>query len=66
MNDKLERMCEEAVVAYFKVPFWHLLRGTEKNHENLGQDSCALVKIHAEHLQNTSLKHYHLSDPARF
>jgi hypothetical protein len=38
VNDKLKRMWKE-IVAYFKVLSQHLPGGTEKNHENLNQDS---------------------------
>jgi hypothetical protein len=34
MNDKLERMWEEAVMVYFKELTQHSLGGTEENHEN--------------------------------
>jgi hypothetical protein len=34
MNDGLERMWKEAVVAYFKVLSRHLPGGTEESHEN--------------------------------
>jgi hypothetical protein len=34
MNNELERIWQEAVVAYFKVLSWNLPRETEKNREN--------------------------------
>jgi hypothetical protein len=34
-----ERIGTEAVVAYFKVLFWHSLSGTEENHETFCQTS---------------------------
>jgi hypothetical protein len=39
MNDKLKRMQKEAVVAIFKLLFWHLREWSEENHESLWQDS---------------------------
>jgi hypothetical protein len=33
MNDELERMWKEMVMALFKVLSWHLLGETEKNYE---------------------------------
>jgi hypothetical protein len=33
MNNELERMWKEVVVASFKVLAWHLHEGTEENHE---------------------------------
>jgi hypothetical protein len=33
MNNELETMWKEAVMAAFKVISWHLPRGTEENHE---------------------------------
>jgi hypothetical protein len=39
LNDELERMWKEAVIAYFKViSLQHLPRGTKENHES-PQDS---------------------------
>jgi hypothetical protein len=32
MNDELENMWEEAVMAFFKVAPRHIFGGTEKNH----------------------------------
>jgi len=34
VNDELERMCKEAVVAKFEVLSRHLPGGTKGNHEN--------------------------------
>jgi hypothetical protein len=39
VSDELERFWKDAVVAKFKVPSRYSPRGTEKNHENLRQDS---------------------------
>jgi hypothetical protein len=39
MNDELERMWKEAVVAYSKLPSWHFLGETGENEENHNQDS---------------------------
>jgi hypothetical protein len=39
MNDKLERVWKEAVVAYFKVISRHLPGGTDENQEIFIQDS---------------------------
>lgn len=35
VNDDLEGMWKEAVIAYFKVLSWHLSGSTEENQENL-------------------------------
>jgi hypothetical protein len=35
VNDKMERILKEAVLASFKELLRHLLAGTEKNEENL-------------------------------
>jgi hypothetical protein len=35
MNNGLERIWKEAVVAYLTILFWHLPGLTEKNHEKL-------------------------------
>jgi hypothetical protein len=35
VNDEMERMFKEAVVAKVKVLSQHFLGGTEENHENL-------------------------------
>jgi hypothetical protein len=35
VNDELERMWKEAVVAYFKVLLQHSIGGTEENHDKL-------------------------------
>jgi hypothetical protein len=37
MNDELERIWKEAVMAYFKVLCRNLPRGAEENYENLMQ-----------------------------
>jgi hypothetical protein len=39
VNKELERIWNEAIVAYFKVLSRHLPGGTEENHGNLSQDS---------------------------
>jgi predicted P-loop ATPase len=39
MNDELERIWKEMVMAYFKVPSWHLSEESEEKHKNLSQDS---------------------------
>jgi hypothetical protein len=39
VNDKLETMRKEVIVAYVKVLCRHLRIETEENHENLSQDS---------------------------
>jgi hypothetical protein len=33
LNDELERMWKEKLVALFKAPFWNLPGGIEENHE---------------------------------
>jgi hypothetical protein len=35
MNNKLERIRKEIIIAYFKVPPQHLCEGTEEIHKNL-------------------------------
>jgi hypothetical protein len=38
-NERIsERMWKKAVMAYFKVLFWHLPAGTEETMKNLSQD----------------------------
>jgi hypothetical protein len=39
VNDELERICNEAAVAYFKLISRNLPGGPEENHETLRQDS---------------------------
>jgi hypothetical protein len=39
VNDELERLWKEAVMAHCKVLSLHSFGGTEKNHKNLSQDS---------------------------
>jgi hypothetical protein len=34
MNDEIERIWKEAVLAYFKVSSWHVPGGTEENYKN--------------------------------
>jgi hypothetical protein len=42
VNDLLESMWKEVVMALFKVLSWNLPRRTEENHEDLSQDSRSL------------------------
>lgn len=39
MNNELERMWKEEVLACFNVRFRHLLKGTEESHESFSEDS---------------------------
>jgi len=39
VNDELERMWKEVVVASFEIIFQHLLEGLRKTMKNLSQDS---------------------------
>jgi hypothetical protein len=42
LNDELERMWKEAVIAYFKIiSLQHLPRGTEENHEKPQDSQCS-------------------------
>jgi hypothetical protein len=45
MNDELERICKEAIVAYFKVPSWNSPEGTEENH---GKPQVRMTGVPAE------------------
>jgi hypothetical protein len=38
LNDELENMCKELVVAYFKLLFQRFHKGTEEIHVNLVHD----------------------------
>jgi hypothetical protein len=53
MNNRLERMWKEAVMAYSKVPPLHLTGGTEENYKYLSQDSRStgrdLNLLHSEY-----------------
>jgi hypothetical protein len=40
MIDEFEWMWEEAIVAQFNVLLTNFLEVTERNHENVSQDSC--------------------------
>jgi len=42
VNDELEGMWKETIVAYFKVLSRHLPGGTEESHKNFSQDSLSL------------------------
>jgi hypothetical protein len=42
VNNELERMWNEEVIAKCELLFWHLLGATKENHENLSQDSQCL------------------------
>jgi hypothetical protein len=57
VNNKLERMGKEAVMAYFKVLSWHSLGGIDENNT-----SVRIVVVRAEsrtwHHLNESLKCY--------
>jgi hypothetical protein len=56
MNDELERMWKEAVMACLKVPPMQPLGGTEGNHEYLSQVVGVSADIRAKHLPNTNLE----------
>jgi hypothetical protein len=45
MNDELERMCKEGVMAYFKVLCQNLPGGTEENHKNTVKKDGVPAKI---------------------
>jgi hypothetical protein len=45
-NNELENMWKEVVLS------WHLLQHTQKNHENIGQDSRILDQISTKHIPN--------------
>jgi hypothetical protein len=42
VNNESENILYKVAASQFKVLSWHLLGGTEKNHENLSQDSWSL------------------------
>jgi hypothetical protein len=63
MNDELQRIWKEDVVAYFKVLSQHSHGGTEENHE-LSLVSV-LAKSRIGHLLNIYQKRYRLSQLAR-
>jgi hypothetical protein len=39
MNNELEGICKEVIVAWFKIPSRYILGETEENCENFSQDS---------------------------
>jgi hypothetical protein len=43
-EEELGRLWNETIMAYFKVPFCHMLEGAEENHEILSQDSQCPVR----------------------
>jgi hypothetical protein len=57
MNDELERVWEEAVVAQLRY-YPRMSAATEKNHENTVMIAVVQAEIRIEHLQNTSLECY--------
>jgi hypothetical protein len=53
MNNELEKLWKEAVVAKFKVQFRHMHEGTEKNRKNLVRIAGIWVEIWTRDLPNT-------------
>jgi hypothetical protein len=64
MNDELEGMCKETVVAYFNVLSRYSPEGIEENHENL-RTVFVLAEIRNGYLPNTSQRKYRLNRQSR-
>jgi hypothetical protein len=52
MNNHLERIWKEVVMAYLKVLSWHLPGGTEENHEKCVRMANIQAEILTQNLSN--------------